>query len=378
MSIRRHGQGFQVRLPGERARSFPTHAAAERYELNRKLARSLGELHEETPITVTEMLDGYRRRWEVTTSPAKGTADRAREICGFWDREFGRRLLCDLSLVEVEDAIIARAAEHPNAAKKNLEWLKRGLRDARRRRQRFDLALLQIDPIQTTSREGIALDLHELERLASFFPEQIALLPEIVGSLGLRLSEALGLTDDRVDLKRGLVLIPGPMCKERRDKLIQLAPFERTLLAEQLVARSPGTPIVFPRAGGQPTGRGGRRHQPGRWGKADFYARVWHPAREAAAREWRQEHGFSDWYETRFDAVVPHDLRHAAISLMAASGMRPETIAARVGHKDGGRLILERYRHLFPDELTVHLDRYETFLHDRRDAKRQDAGEAAQ
>ena len=150
------------------------------------------------------------------------------------------------------------------------------------------------------------------------------------------------------------------MCKERRDKLIDLAAGERTMFAEQLVARSAGTPYVFPRAGGG-------RHTPGRWDKGDFYARVWHPARAAAAREWRDDHGLSAWDLCKFDDLVPHDLRHTAISLMAASGMRPEVIAVRVGHSDGGKLILTRYRHLFPDELGVHLGRYDEFLADRRE-----------
>ena len=77
--------------------------------------------------------------------------------------------------------------------------------------------------------------------------------------------------------------------------------------------------------------------------------------------------GLSAWEPTRFDSLVPHDLRHTGISLMAASGMRPETIAVRVGHKDGGTLILQRYRHLFSDELTVHLERYEAFMRQRRE-----------
>ena len=178
MSIRRHGRGHQVRLPGERARTFPTKAAASKYELNRKLARSLGELHEETPITVTEMLDGCLERWQVTKPGlAKGTVDRAEAACTLWRTEIGERLLTELTYVEVEDTIIGRAAEHPNSAKKELEWFKRGLNDARRRRQRFDLSILMIDPIQVSAREGIALDLDELERLASWFPEQIALMP---------------------------------------------------------------------------------------------------------------------------------------------------------------------------------------------------------
>jgi hypothetical protein len=36
---------------------------------------------------------------------------------------------------------------------------------------------------------------------------------------------------------------------------------------------------------------------------------------------------------------------------MARAGMKPELIAERVGHRDGGGLIYRRYRHLFPSEL---------------------------
>jgi integrase len=361
MSIRRYGKSFQVRLPGERAKSFPTRVAAEKYQRHRQLARSLGELFDAEPITVAEMLDGCIYRWQATKKPAPSSVARARAAAKFWKDEFGERRIDQLSFVEAEDASVDRAAEHPNSAKKELEWLKRGLKDARRRGQRFDLALLTLDPIKVGSRPGVALDLDELERLASWFPEQIARFPEFCGSTGLRLGEALALTDDRVDLKAGQVFIPAQMCKERRDKLVELAPLERALLAEQMIARTPGTPIVFPRAGG-------RGHQPGRWDKADFYTRVWYPAREAAAREWREDQGLGQWASTRFDELVPHDLRHTAISLMAAGGMRPEVIAVRVGHKDGGRLILERYRHLFPDELSAHLARYDEFLRERRQA----------
>lgn len=46
-----------------------------------------------------------------------------------------------------------------------------------------------------------------------------------------------------------------------------------------------------------------------------------------------------------------HWLRHTAISLMARAGMKPELIADRVGHRDGGGLIYRRYRHLFPSEM---------------------------
>ena len=50
------------------------------------------------------------------------------------------------------------------------------------------------------------------------------------------------------------------------------------------------------------------------------------------------------------DSLGFHQLRHAAISSMCRAGDRPEWIAERVGHADGGALILKRYRHLYPSE----------------------------
>jgi hypothetical protein len=35
---------------------------------------------------------------------------------------------------------------------------------------------------------------------------------------------------------------------------------------------------------------------------------------------------------------------------MCRSGYRPEWVAERVGHSDGGALVLKRYRHLYPSE----------------------------
>ena len=51
-----------------------------------------------------------------------------------------------------------------------------------------------------------------------------------------------------------------------------------------------------------------------------------------------------------YDSLGFHQLRHTAISLMCAAGYRPEWVAERVGHADGGALVLKRYRHLYPSE----------------------------
>jgi integrase len=353
VSIRKRGNTYQVRLPGERARTFPTKKSAVEWELERRVARAAGvpgirQVRDETWAAAAA---GTLHRWQVRSNPAPSTYKRAEESLRPL-KTFDQVLLRLVGLVEFEDRIVELAAHHPNQAKKTLEWGKRVLRDAQRRGQLFDARLLEVEPVRCTSRKGIVLDVDQLQRLGSWFPEQLAIMPEILGTVGLRLGEARTLTQDRVDLKAGLVFIPAELCKERRDKTIQLAGFEVELFAAQLLLRPPGSHAVFPRAGGHGHAPGGM------WAKRNFYSQVWHPAREAAANEWRKDHGLAEWETTPFCRIVPHDLRHSAISSMARGGMTPEAIAERVGHADGGRLILERYRHLFPDEMPTQLQRY--------------------
>lgn len=359
MSIRTRGKSHQVRLPGERPRTFPSRKAAREYELKRKVARSSGDQEAAAPVTLAEALDGFIDRWIARRRPAAESIAGARKRAKFWKRELGSRRLDILTVVEVEDAITARATAHPAAAKIELEWFKRALKDAQRRGQRFDVALLAIPAVRTDGREGVALTLDELQWLGSWFPEPIARFPEIVGSVGLRLGEALSLTDDRINLDHGSLFIPARMCKEGRDKTIELAGFERVLIAQQLLTRPRGARVLFPRGAES-------------WSPNYFRAAVWHPARKAISRELREKSKLPPWEPTRFDLIVPHDLRHTAVSMMAAGGMRPEVIARRVGHNDGGRLILERYRHLFPNEMAAQLDGYERW---RRESA--SSGEAA-
>ena len=54
--------------------------------------------------------------------------------------------------------------------------------------------------------------------------------------------------------------------------------------------------------------------------------------------------------DRHYTGVVFHDLRHTFVSLMASAGVHVSVIASIVGHKDGGALLLRRYRHLFPHE----------------------------
>ena len=111
------------------------------------------------------------------------------------------------------------------------------------------------------------------------------------------------------------------------------------LFKEQLLARANGTALVFPRPSGTPYTVNG------------FLKDVWPGARKAAAALWRKEQRLAPETPTVFDGLHVHDLRHTAISLMCRSGYRPEWVAERVGHNDGGALIHRNYRHLYPNEM---------------------------
>ena len=193
----------------------------------------------------------------------------------------------------------------------------------------------QIDPIRVEAREGVALEYSELLGLASWLPERIKRIVPFCGTVGLRFTEAVTLTDDRVDLEAATIFIPARINKSRRPKPISLARIEVQLLREQLLARPPGHASCSRPRRAAPT----QARLPS----------IWLPALLAAGLAHEETNGCGRTIivaDFRF-----HWLRHTAISLMARAGMKAELIAERVGHNDGGALIYRRYRHLFPSEV---------------------------
>jgi integrase len=227
-----------------------------------------------------------------------------------------------------------RRSRRPRRANE-LQFLKAALRAAQSRGQQVDVGIFEIDPIRVEAREGQALEYEELLSLASWLPERIKRIVPFCGTVGLRFTEAVTLIDDRVDLENGTIFIPGRLNKSRRPKPIPLARVEVQLLREQLLVRPPGTRVVFATEKGAVYSHSG-------------FQSIWLPALLATglAHEEQRNGRTTAVADFRF-----HWLRHTAISLMARAGMKPELIAERVGHNDGGALIYRRYRHLFPNEL---------------------------
>ncbi|HET7137354.1 MAG TPA: tyrosine-type recombinase/integrase [Gaiellaceae bacterium] len=339
MAIRKRGKGrWQVRVRPFPEVTVPTRDAAQTVELDLKLRLKLGHLYREKPTTLGDELDGLferKRSMGGKRGPLRPAGIRYYQDCVRpWETLRGTPVPA-LRRRQVEDHIASRAMAAPTAARNELQFLKAALRAAQSRGQQVDVGIFEIDPIRVEAREGEALDYDELLGLASWLPERVQRIVPFCGTVGLRFTEAVTLTEDRVDLEAGAILIPGRLNKSRRPKPIPLARVEVQLLREQLLVRPRGTHVVFATESGAAYSKSGFRS-------------VWLPALLAAglAHEEEREGRTLVVADFRF-----HWLRHTAISLMARAGMRAELIAERVGHNDGGALIYRRYRHLFPSEV---------------------------
>jgi len=339
MAIRKRGRGsWQVRVRPFPEVTLPTKEAAETVELDLRLRLKLGHLYREKATTLSDELEGLLERKKSMggkRGPLRPAGIRYYQDCVRPWEPLRDTPVPALRRRQVEDHIAARAAVAPTAARNELQFLKAALRAAQSRGQQVDAGIFEIDPIRVEAREGEALEYEELLGFASWLPERVQRIVPFCGTVGLRFTEAVTLTDDRVDLDAGTVFIPGRLNKSRRPKPIPLARIEVQLLREQLLVRPPGTRVVFPTEAG------------GTYSKSGFRS-VWLPALVATglAHEEKRDGRALVVADFRF-----HWLRHTAISLMARAGIKAELIAERVGHNDGGALIYRRYRHLFPTEV---------------------------
>jgi integrase len=339
MAIRRRGKGsWQVRVRPFPDMTLPTREAAKTVELDLKLRLKLGHLYREKPTTLGHELDGLlerKRSMGGKRGPLRPAGIRYYRDCVRPWEALRDTPVPTLRRRQVEDHIAARAAVAPTAARNELQFLKAALRAAQSRGQQVDVGIFEIDPIRVEAREGQALDYDELLGLASWLPERVQRIVPFCGTVGLRFTEAVTLTDDRVDVDAATIFIPGRLNKSRKPKPIPLARIEVQLLREQLLVRPPGTRAVFATEKGSVYSHSG-------------FQSIWLPALLAAglAHEEKRDGRQITVADFRF-----HWLRHTAISLMARAGMKAELIAERVGHNDGGALVYRRYRHLFPTEV---------------------------
>jgi integrase len=346
MSIRKRGhRAYQVRVAPFSARSFPTLEAAKKHELELLLRRSQGDRYIEEARTLGAEIEAWLARHQALTSVRKPTIRFYAQSARIW-QAFATVQVSALRRAAVEDFIADRATRHRRAAKNELEFLKRVLRDARARGQRVDDGVLSLDPVKHTPRVGRALTVVQLYELASWIPEHSKRLVLLAGMVGARQRVWFEMTDDLLDLRNGTLAIPSWLAKNGREHQIYFTDLETGLFREQLVVRAPGTPLVFP----TPTGK--------QWTESGFRERVWQKAVEAAVANEERPDGRT----SVFEGFNFHLLRHTACSLMASAGMDPAVAAERASHTDGGALFLRKYRHLYESEKRTQAFRLEALV----------------
>jgi integrase len=336
---------------GARGEAFETfERAVVRSEELRRL-RELGVLP--VPVkaaerTVGEALDDLlaRKRVGGRRGPLRERGlEHWERSCRFWrGQPFAGMPLRLLDVTTVENAHLARAADHPTAARNELEALKAALRYAAQRNSQFQLGLLEIEPLRVEpERRGTALTLDQLEFLCRYAPDYLVRCFSLLGTIGLRVSELCGMRDEHVDLVGRSLRLPAELCKEKRPKTVPLFADEARLLADQLGARPAGAERVFPRKGGTP------------WRREHFYHQAVVATRKRAAIAWRREHSLAEAEPTPFEwtlvengeakvtGLAPHDFRRTAATLMRDAGFTKEHAATRLGHGDDGELLDRLY-----------------------------------
>jgi integrase len=300
-------------------------AEALRDELNRRSL--LGAAYLEPPRTFEQVRDEWLASYEQRSRPA--SVEIARTSLKHLD-PYEHRLVETIRASELEALVVALARRAPRMAQLTLRHAKMVLRTARERGQTVDAAILNLKPPAHDEREPVFLSWEQVETLASWMPDDLARIVPLAAATGLREGECLRLRDGDVDFGTGTVRVR--QSKTRSGvRIVDLPPTALRLLREQRLARAPGTDLLFPSPTGKPLDRN------------RLMGRYFRPAAMRAGL------GVLD-ADGHYSGVTFHDLRHSFVSLMAAAGVHVSVIAAMVGHRDGGALLLRRYRHLFPHE----------------------------
>jgi integrase len=164
------------------------------------------------------------------------------------------------------------------------------------------------------------------------------LLVLVLGYTGLRWGEVAALRTRRIDLLRGRIEVAesvtdvnGQMVfgspKSHARRWVPIPRFLREDLSVQLVGRGPDD-LVFPSTAGT-------------------------PLRVQSFRRWRFDRAAA---AAGLEGLVPHELRHTAASLAIASGASIKGVQSMLGHASAA-MTLDRYGHLFGDELDAVADR---------------------
>jgi integrase len=299
----------------------------------------------------------WAKEW-LSSKPGKRATSLARDRAAIgvhFNPVFGDRLLCEITPLDVR--AVVRTMRLNGLAAKSIRTYVGTL--AAIFNSAVDLDLLLRSPVRglglerSVKRHRENLTVEQLYALAGAVPDRFRALVLTAGILGLRWSEAIALRLGDIDLEHGVVSVRRTVqevggsvtiieaTKSEAGRRSMTVPPTLVVEIERHVrtfrADAERDELVF-------TGpRGGvlRRH---------FLPRVLKPAAEKV--------GLS---VGRRDGIDFHGLRHAATSLMVATGEHPRVMQARLGHATP-HLTLGLYAHVPDDADRAAADRLETLL----------------
>jgi integrase len=315
----------------QRSRAFTAHKDAQAFKLDVERRRQAGVLYRAAPERFGDYARAWLARYERGAAgrvrPRPGTVAMTREV-------FAKlALLNELPLERiraslVEDFIAELAGRTPRRAEMALALLKRILRSAEARGQVVDPAVFHVRVAKPEEREPRFLTWEEADEVRSWMPEHVCRIVPIGILTLLRRGELLGLRDSDIDFEHGAITVVSQAQDGRRTPIktsasrrtVDVGPATLKLLREQQLARAPNADgLLFATR----TGVLYEAH--------NFMNRVFKPAARHAG----------------IPELTFHDLRHSGASLMIAAGCHVKVIAERMGHADGGGLVLRRYGHLY-------------------------------
>ena len=185
-----------------RSRTFTFRKDADRFRIEVEPRVQLGTLYEAPAITLAAARESWKQRWQL--DKAASTVQRKEEA---WPHVQALESvpLAALTPALLEDTIAIAARVAPRQAQLALGTVKQVLRDAIKRGQRVDPAVLEVKAPQHEERDPVFLSAAEVKRLAS-----LCVQPQLItfaALSGLRLGEVLALRDTDIDLADGCVVV---------------------------------------------------------------------------------------------------------------------------------------------------------------------------
>jgi integrase len=328
---RRYSVRYRDPAGRNRSRTFSVRKDAQAFKLDVERRHQSGLLYQPPPERFGDVAQAWLERFVIGAAgrirPRPKTI-RVAEDCLRYLAPLNELAVERVRRPLVEDLLAGLATHAPRRAEMALSQLKRVLKAAEERGQQVDRAIYGIRIARADEREPRFLTWDEVEELQSWMPEYSSRIVPIAVLTMLRRGEIFALRDVDVDFASGSIAVFSQTQDGERvhtktragRRTVDIGPHALKLLREQQLARTPNADgYLFPAPEGSA------------FDADNFMSRVFKPAARHAG----------------MPELTFHDLRHSGASLMIAAGCHVKVIAERMGHSDGGTLVLRRYGHLY-------------------------------